>query len=554
MPDQPPIARIDRDGDIWHPADDGRWSQADNGLIRTIEQIEFHYGPTREVVLVDRAEWDQAAREQDLAEERRRHHVTATALRRALDDLERLRPELGRLRRQLAETSDENATLHRKLTNVTAQRNRFIAAAPAADHAHRKLRAIRETRTHTCDHHCIEGGCDFDLGGFVDRVDEILATPAAAAPVPSARAQEAGPALAPSGCDDCSVEPGEAHRYPGCPGAVHARRRVANPAGLPVEIELALLRQANAEADLDVAEDELLDHHRTQTYQTLARAAYAAGWAVASGYEVTVGDLGDRVSIGDRITPAAVDNALRNGSYMTGANYAFNLLCDPHLGVDRDALEFRPDWIHREPEPTAAARTDDDPWRAPLAGNIEVRRQCPTCRHMVPRRDLDAPTATTHSDLDGAAHSVWLHGRWRWLTAKMSTEQREAWADAVERYSVFLHPEDGPVTVDRWWRELQRTIAPEAPAPPAESNADGTTGSGEGVGTSEAAEALSAGYTIRRAGTIRYIECERPIDRASDSTIRWCALKLGHHGECSTEPAAAVRTDAERHADPGRTR
>lgn len=40
---------------------------------------------------------------------------------------------------------------------------------------------------------------------------------------------------------------------------------------------------------------------------------------------------------------AAIDNALRNGSYMTGANLAFALLCD-RLGVDRDRLEFRPDW------------------------------------------------------------------------------------------------------------------------------------------------------------------------------------------------------------------
>lgn len=31
------------------------------------------------------------------------------------------------------------------------------------------------------------------------------------------------------GCDDCSVEPGETHRWPGCPGAVRARQRMATP-------------------------------------------------------------------------------------------------------------------------------------------------------------------------------------------------------------------------------------------------------------------------------------------------------------------------------------
>ncbi|WP_431977591.1 hypothetical protein [Micromonospora haikouensis] len=54
--------------------------------------------------------------------------------------------------------------------------------------------------------------------------------------------------------------------------------------------------------------------------------------------------------------------------------------------------------------------------------------------------------------LDGAAHSVWLHGKWRWLTRKMTTEEREAFADAIERYSAYLAPDD-PARVDRWWRE-----------------------------------------------------------------------------------------------------
>jgi hypothetical protein len=40
---------------------------------------------------------------------------------------------------------------------------------------------------------------------------------------------------------------------------------------------------------------------------------------------------------------AAVDSALRNGSYMTGANLAFGLLCE-RLGVDRDGLAFDPLW------------------------------------------------------------------------------------------------------------------------------------------------------------------------------------------------------------------
>jgi hypothetical protein len=59
--------------------------------------------------------------------------------------------------------------------------------------------------------------------------------------------------------------------------------------------------------------------------------------------------------------------------------------------------------------------------------------------------------------IDGAMHSVWLHGKWRWLTSKMSTEQREAAADAVQRYSSWLNRQDRELSSEvlhlRWWRD-----------------------------------------------------------------------------------------------------
>lgn len=58
--------------------------------------------------------------------------------------------------------------------------------------------------------------------------------------------------------------------------------------------------------------------------------------------------------------------------------------------------------------------------------------------------------------LEAAMHSVWLHGNWHWLTQKMTTEQREAAADAVQRYSDWLirdEDEQGSNVLDlRWWR------------------------------------------------------------------------------------------------------
>jgi hypothetical protein len=54
----------------------------------------------------------------------------------------------------------------------------------------------------------------------------------------------------------------------------------------------------------------------------------------------------------DQNTPlllSAIDNALRNGSYMTNANLAFMYLCD-QLGVNRDQLPaFDPQWSQNYP-------------------------------------------------------------------------------------------------------------------------------------------------------------------------------------------------------------
>ncbi|MFG2059687.1 hypothetical protein ACGFI9_37315 [Micromonospora sp. NPDC048930] len=138
------------------------------------------------------------AAEQELTEARAELERLAED-RHKLARLDEIRATYDQAREGLAKYRDEltahHAELHTKL-NATendlrsanravqefaaqAERNRhtiaaLVAAAPAADHAHRQLRAIREARAHRCDTHCTEGGCDFDLAAFVDRVDEIL--------------------------------------------------------------------------------------------------------------------------------------------------------------------------------------------------------------------------------------------------------------------------------------------------------------------------------------------------------------------------------------------
>lgn len=51
-----------------------------------------------------------------------------------------------------------------------------------------------------------------------------------------------------------------------------------------------------------------------------------------------------------RAVLAAIDNALLHGSYMTGANLAFDLLCE-RLGVEREALVFDPLWMRHNTGP-----------------------------------------------------------------------------------------------------------------------------------------------------------------------------------------------------------
>jgi hypothetical protein len=59
---------------------------------------------------------------------------------------------------------------------------------------------------------------------------------------------------------------------------------------------------------------------------------------------------------------------------------------------------------------------------------------------------------------DDAWGSVWLHGKWSWLTKNMTTPEREYAADCVARWNARLAEEDeepdrGEPEGLRWWRE-----------------------------------------------------------------------------------------------------
>lgn len=74
------------------------------------------------------------------------------------------------------------------------------------------------------------------------------------------------------------------------------------------------------------------------------------------------------------------------------------------------------------------------------------------------RRQQDLAGDTVEN---GAWHTVWLEGKWRWITSRMTTPQREYAADCVAAYSRHLAAWDAEPERDepeglRWWREVGR--------------------------------------------------------------------------------------------------
>ena len=105
-------------------------------------------------------------------------------------------------------------------------------------------------------------------------------------------------------------------------------------------------------------------------------------------------------------------------------------------------------------------RHADDLWR--VHDVIPAVRERGIADGLAQARDIHAQViaddraGTLEPDpLDAAMHSVWLHGDWRWLTKNMTTEEREAAADAVQRHNTLLNdPELADDVLDlRWWAE-----------------------------------------------------------------------------------------------------
>lgn len=82
-------------------------------------------------------------------------------------------------------------------------------------------------------------------------------------------------------------------------------------------------------------------------------------------------------------------------------------------------------------------------------------------------RELDAARAERdalqarldeHEELLAA---IWLYVKWRYVTKQLTTEQKNLWADAVEKISEANHPGEG-AKVDRWWSAALQGDQPDA--------------------------------------------------------------------------------------------
>ncbi|MFD8496308.1 hypothetical protein [Amycolatopsis sp. NPDC059657] len=59
---------------------------------------------------------------------------------------------------------------------------------------------------------------------------------------------------------------------------------------------------------------------------------------------------------------------------------------------------------------------------------------------------------------------LWLYVKWRYVTKQLTTEQKNLWADAIEKISEREHPGEG-TAADRWWQDDQPTPGEAKPSP-----------------------------------------------------------------------------------------
>lgn len=138
---------------------------------------------------------------------------------------------------------------------------------------------------------------------------------------------------------------------------------------------------------------------------------------------------------------------------------------DPELTEVLAASAYRAEQL--ESQLSDMKRHADAGWQDAARRERESDEWAQTCKRLLAHRDSMAAevrqlrarrSGVPVSPEDDAWGSVWLHGKWSWLTKNMTTVQREYAADCVARWNARLAKIDGDEERGepeglRWWRE-----------------------------------------------------------------------------------------------------
>jgi hypothetical protein len=180
-----------------------------------------------------------------------------------------------------------------------------------------------------------------------------------------------------------------------------------------------------------------------------------------------------RVIHGMRYTPSVASLTVVDES-IAGALFEAGLLADPAQATELERLRAEAEKYHRYYDDAMKVRLDveevldealgteeEDGAGYGLAGDVALlaqhekaaRAEADTLRGKVEEleagRDERQARIDEHEEL---LSSIWLYVKWRYVTKQLTTEQKNLWADVVEKISERNHPGDG-TKVDRWWQD-----------------------------------------------------------------------------------------------------
>lgn len=160
------------------------------------------------------------------------------------------------------------------------------------------------------------------------------------------------------------------------------------------------------------------------------------------------------------------------------------------------------------------------------------------CTHEAERDERQA-RLEEHEELLAA---IWLYVKWRYVTKQLTTEQKNLWADAVEKVSERHHPGEG-AKADRWWQDDQPVRAALAGDQP-------TTELDKTWCPRCCKDATEDRYTQESSTLWRCLDCHAVL-QVADPPLPGVALRDVGVGDDTSEPAVTPPDPSGRILDGG---